>query len=223
MESGSAGSLPLFNASRRDLLWDVFAANITECAGVLRGSTFPCLRNASASELLSSWVAATAVFPDLFLFVPVVDGPGGLIPDLPSKLIAAGRFAKILLITGTVLDEGTLFVPQQLSSGVDLFNAILDVVSPYPQTYSTQLEQDLETLLVQYLGDPDLGSPFGTGNEMFGTGSLYKVVAAVLGDVMFQAPRRQWVQAAAAAGVPTYGYIFTDQNAALANPSLGGT
>ena len=45
----------------------------------------------------------------------------------------------------------------------------------------------------------------------------------MLGDMSFQAPRREWIRLAAAAGVPTWGYIFMDQNAAAANPSLGGT
>ena len=224
MESGSSSSLPLYNASRRDLLWDAFTANITACEGVRRGSTFPCLRNVSTSELLSSWSAAASVFPDLFLFAPVLDGPSGLIPDLPSKLLAAGRFtSNISLLAGTVLDEGTAFVPQQLSSYYDLFNFFLDAITPYPQAFSPELEPDIETALVMYLGDPNLGSPFGTGNETFGAGDLYKAPAAMIGDLVFQAPRRAWMEAAVKAGVPAYGYIFADQNAAKADPVLGGT
>lgn len=132
MESGSAGSLPLFDAYRRDLLWDAFAANVSACAGVLRGSTFPCLRNASTSDLLTSWEAAIAVFPDLFLFVPVLDGADGLIPDLPFNILAMGHVPTIPFIAGTVLDEGTTFVPQELYSITDLFNFFLDADSPYP-------------------------------------------------------------------------------------------
>ncbi|PIL26547.1 hypothetical protein GSI_12305 [Ganoderma sinense ZZ0214-1] len=224
MESGSAGTLPLFNASRRDLLWDAFAANVSTCAGVLRGSTFPCLRNASASDLLTSWESAISVFPDPFLFVPVLDGPTGLIPDLPSTQLAAGGIPKIPFIAGTVLDEGTAFVPQQLASITDLFNFVLDAVSPYPQTLTTPVQEDVVALLGLYSGDPDSdldGSPFGTGNETFGAGAQYKLAAAMFGDMAFQAPRRAWMQAAAAAGVPAYGYLFADQNAAAADPSLG--
>ena len=223
MESGSSSSLPLFNASRRDLLWDAFTANITGCEGVRRGSTFPCLRNASASELLASWSAAAAVFPDLFLFAPVLDGSSGLIPDLPSKLLAAGRFtSNISLLAGTVLDEGTEFIPQQIFSYYDLLNDFTNAISPYPQVFTAQLESDLAPLLLMYLGDPNLGSPFGTGNETFGAGDLYKVTAALFGDLAFQAPRRAWMEAAVKAGVPAYGYIFADQNAAKADPVLGG-
>ena len=223
MESGSPTSFPLFNASRRALLWDAFAANTTQCAGVPRGSTFPCLRNSTTSELLASWESALAVFPDLLLFMPVIDGPDGLLPDSPLDAIAAGKFSKIPFIAGTVLDEGTLFVPQDISVPEELLDVFLGVDSPYPQQLSNQYVQDIETLFELYSGDPALGSPFGTGNETFGLDPLYKLASAVFGDMTFQAPRRLWIQAAAEAGVPTYGYIFADQNAAKAEPSLGGT
>ena len=223
MESGSAGSLPLFDASRRDLLWDAFAANVSACAGVLRGSTFPCLRNASTSDLLTSWEAAVAVFPDLFLFVPVLDGADGLVPDLPSDLLAADHVPIIPFIAGTVLDEGTAFVPQELSSITDLFTFFLDADSPYPPALTSELQADIVTLLGRYSGDPNLlNSPFGTGNTTFGAGEQYKLTAAMFGDITFQAPRRAWTQAAATAGVPAYSYLFTDQNTAVADPSLGG-
>ena len=222
MESGSAGSIPLFHASRRDLLWDAFTANVSTCTGMLRGSTFPCLRNASTAELLRSWEAAVNVFPDTFLFVPVLDGPDGLIPDLPSTLFAAGRIPKVPFIAGTVLDEGTAFVQRTLSSTYDLFGFFQAAAMPYPQEFSAQFAEVIQVLVIQYYDDPNQGSPFGTGNETFGTGALYKTTAAAFGDITFQAPRREWIQAAASAGVPAYGYIFTDQNAAVAEPSLGG-
>lgn len=40
-------------------------------------------------------------------FVPVIDGPGGLIPNLPSISWTNGDFAKISFISGDVLDEGS--------------------------------------------------------------------------------------------------------------------
>lgn len=41
-----------------------------------------------------------------FPWVPTIDGPGGLIPDLPSKLYAKGQFSKVPFISGDTLDEG---------------------------------------------------------------------------------------------------------------------
>ena len=223
MESGSASTLPSFTASRRDVVWDTFVANTTECASAAAGSTFACMRNTTTSDLLSSWEAVAAAFPEPFLFVPVIDGPDGLLPDLPSKLLAAGKFSKIPFMAGTVLDEGTDFVPTQISSDAQLEEFIVVADNPFAPSLTLQFQQDVGTLLALYPDNAALGSPFGTGNETFGLSSEYKRAAAMLGDVSFQAPRREWIQAATAAGVTTYGYIFTDQNAAAANPVKGGT
>lgn len=224
MESGSAETVPLFNASYRDLIWNAFATNVTGCEGAPQGSTFPCLRNASipTSAILSSWEATAATFSGPVPFGPVLDGPSGLLPNLPSKLLAAHRFSKIPFITGAVLDEGTEFIPRPLPSPFDPAKFLLAATIPWPHQATPQLEQDIDRLLALYPDDPALGSPFGTGNETFGLGSEYKRMAALVGDVMTQAPRRAWIQAAAEAGVPVYGYIFADQAAAAADPSLGG-
>ena len=56
--------------------------------------------------LLNAWNVTATGELDAFIFVPVIDGPGGLVPDLPSRLISAGKFAKIPFITGDNLDEG---------------------------------------------------------------------------------------------------------------------
>ena len=223
MESGSASTLPSFTASRRDVVWDTFVANTTECASAAVGSTFACMRNTTTSDLLSSWEAVAAAFPEPFLFVPVIDGPDGLLPDLPSKLLAAGKFSKIPFMAGTVLDEGTDFVPTQISSDAQLEEFIVVADNPFAPSLTLQFQQDVGTLLALYPDNAALGSPFGTGNETFGLSSEYKRAMAMLGDVSFQAPRREWIQAATAAGVTTFGYIFTDQNAAAANPVKGGT
>ncbi|KAM5539640.1 hypothetical protein V8D89_006749 [Ganoderma adspersum] len=121
-------------------------------------------------------------------------------------------------MAGTVLDEGTDLVPQDISNDDELFTFLVDTVSLYPHEVTPQLKQDLEALAVLHPEDPASGSPFSTSNEMFGLSSEYKRVAAMLGDMSFHAPRREWIGLAAAACVPTWGYIFTDQNA---DPSLG--
>ena len=227
MESGSTGTLPFFKSTERQDAWDTFVSSIPGCSGTSSaGTSIPCAQNASTATLLSA-LAKTEVkymaYPYNFLFVPVIDGPGGLLPDTPSTLLAAGNFSKIPFMAGTVLDEGTLFVPQDISVPEELLDVLLSVDSPYPQQFSSQYLQDIETLFGVYSEDPALGSPFGTGNETFGLSSEYKRVAAMLGDMSFQAPWREWIQAATAAGVTTFGYIFTDQNAAAANPVKGGT
>lgn len=223
MESGSAGSLASVDPSRGDLLWDAFAANITVCAGVPRGSTLKCLRNATTDALLSSWEAAVNVIPDLFHFVPVVDGPGGLLPDIPSNLLATGNFSKIPFIAGTVLDEGTDFIPRNIASDQQFGSVLLIALDPFPEVLTPEFEAAGMPLLALYPDDPALGSPFGTGNETFGLSSQYKRASAMYGDLAFQAMRRRWIQTATAAGVTGYGYVFADQHVAAADPAGGGT
>ncbi|RDX48969.1 extracellular triacylglycerol lipase precursor [Lentinus brumalis] len=218
-ESGSSGTVPFFNASRRDVVWDKYVSEVPACANVTEGDTFSCMQSVNTSALLTAWEETAASFPQPFLFVPVLDGPDGLVPDLPSKLLAAGKFSKIPFIAGTVLDEGTDFTPNSISTDEQVIEFITVDDQPFadpPASFQT----DVARLMELYPDIPALGSPFGTGNETFGFSSQYKRAAALLGDASFQGPRREWIQAASNAGVTTFGYHFTDQNA-VTTPSKG--
>ena len=222
MESGSQGTSPPLAPLRRQAVWDFFVAHTPSCANATVGETFTCMRAvASTAELLRSWEATAAYFPELVLFVPVLDGPNGLIPDMPSKLLSAGHFSKIPFIAGTVLDEGTEFVPQTISSDTQLVEYLIEAGDPFATNVSERFQQDIAKLLQLYPDNPALGSPYGTGNDTFGLSSEYKRLSAIVGDVSFQAPRREWIQAASAANVNTYGYLFADRHAAL-SPATGG-
>ena len=106
MESGFGSALPLFNASQREPAWDTFAANLPGCNGtVALGTSIPCAQNATTEEIISAWAAADTLIPNGLLFPPVIDGPGGLIPDLPSKLVSEGKIAHIAFMAGSSLDK----------------------------------------------------------------------------------------------------------------------
>ena len=63
------------------------------------------MRSANLSTLLASWSfvnGTTQSFP----FVPVIDGSDGVIPELPSQVIAEGRISRLPVIAGTDLDDG---------------------------------------------------------------------------------------------------------------------
>ncbi|KAI0787601.1 extracellular triacylglycerol lipase precursor [Fomes fomentarius] len=220
-ESGSASTLPFFNASRRDPVWDTFVSKVPACASSASGNTFACMQGVETSDILSSWQETAASFPQPFLFVPVLDGPDGIVPDLPSKLLAAGKFSKLPFIAGTNLDEGTFFTPEDIATEEDLKQLLLLDDQPFGQV-SKELEQDMQTILQLYPDDPALGCPFGTGNETFGLSSQYKRASAIMGDSTTTGTRRQWIQAASAAGVKAFGYLFADQNA-VADPKKGVT
>ena len=109
MESGSAAGPFLFPPTRRQADWDLFVSFVTECANASQLDTFDCLRSASAGTILNAANTALSIIQEHFPFSPVLDGPGGIIPDFPSKLYAKGHFSRIPRIMGTNLDEGDLY------------------------------------------------------------------------------------------------------------------
>ena len=74
------------------------------------GNTFDCLREADTSEIFIGLSQSIVEAPELFGFDPTIDGPGGLFPDIASKLIEAGHFARLPFMAGTNLDEGSYTV-----------------------------------------------------------------------------------------------------------------
>ncbi|KAF8182349.1 esterase 1 [Pholiota molesta] len=108
---------------------------------------------------------------------PNIDGPGGLLPDVPSKLISAERLPMII---GNNRDEGTLFTPQDVNS----------------------TDQIRDTFI-------------GMSIPTFGLNTQYKRLAAMFGDLGFQACRRKISRSMSASGIKIFGYQFTDPNATV--------
>jgi len=106
-ESGSAASALEFKASRREVDWQNFVSGVPSCASLATsGNTFNCLKAANSSEIFSGVLNALENAPEAFGFDPTIDGPGGLFPDIASRLLAKGHFARLPFIAGTNLDEG---------------------------------------------------------------------------------------------------------------------
>ncbi|KAK0499035.1 extracellular triacylglycerol lipase precursor [Armillaria luteobubalina] len=212
-ESGSVSSPVTYNASTRESAWQNFVAGTPGCESVAgTQNTFDCLQAANSSAIYEGFVEAYALAIEGFPFDPALDGPSGLLPDLPSRLWAKGEFATLPFISGTNLDEGTRFLPTNRSyTDDDIKDYMRATYSPFPPTIPDAV---LERLLELYPDDLSLGSPYGTGDETFGLPSGFKRVAAMGGDVTFDAQRRTWTQTAVQAGVKAYGYQFT-QNSSL--------
>ncbi|KAJ7700487.1 extracellular triacylglycerol lipase precursor [Mycena rosella] len=177
-ESGSQATVALFTPERREGNWETFVGGVASCA-------------------------STEAFP----WDPVIDGTGGLIPDLPSVLFSRGHFSRLPFMAGTNLDEGTLFTTHAINSSDEIVASITAMNTP--SVSPATLECSVEKLLQLYPDIPELGSPFNTGNETFGLSSQYKRAAAMVGDLDFASQRRLWIETAANAGVPTWGYLFT--------------
>ena len=106
-ESGTADTLPVFDAYRNLPSWMLFVQNTQPCAAALSNDTFECLMSASPSDLLAGINAGLAIEP--YPFRPVLDGPEGIISDLPVRRLSRGDGGRVPFIAGTNLDEG-LFV-----------------------------------------------------------------------------------------------------------------
>ena len=106
MESGAPTTVSNIKASAKEADWELFVSLVPQCAGVQPGNTFACLRSASADDLAQAIQTFYAKTNDTASFFPVVDGPGGVIPDSPVALYKQGHFAKLPFIQGNNLDEG---------------------------------------------------------------------------------------------------------------------
>ncbi|KAJ6566563.1 esterase 1 [Mycena capillaripes] len=220
-ESGSQATSALFTPERGEPDWQRFVTGVASCASkATSGSTFGCLRNANTTEIFAGLSAAMAAATEQFPWKPVIDGPGGLIPDLPSVLFKRGRFARLPFISGTNQDEGTFFISQTINSTEELQESTLASFSP--SVSPTCLASSVQTLLQLYPDVPALGSPFNTGNNTFGLNSTFKQAAALDGDASFHSQRRFWIETAANAGIPAFGYLFTQpQLPTVVPPALG--
>ncbi|CAK5277034.1 unnamed protein product [Mycena citricolor] len=219
-ESGAQSSGGgMFEPARRDNVWSLFVGAVPSCASLAgTNSTFSCLRNANTTEMLNAFLYTLSHASENFPWDPAIDGPGGLIPELPSNLLLKGKFAKIPFIAGSNLDEGTLFTSTTMNSSAEI-NATI-TAGRSPAASPAELQATIARMLELYPDDPSLQSPFGTGNETFGLSSQYKRYASIDGDVDFHSQRRFWINAAANASVPTYGYLFTQPQPQL-TPRLG--
>ena len=109
MESGSPATALLFHASQREPAWQSFVSGVPSCTQTsTSGHTLDCLRRAHSSDIAQGLRTYLANFSDLdpLSFDPTLDGPNGLIPDYPSKLLTKGSFAPVPFIAGATLDEG---------------------------------------------------------------------------------------------------------------------
>jgi len=85
----------------------------------LRGLSYSTLESASR-RMWDKW-SDTLRWP----FQPVIDGPGGVIPDLPINSWKKGNVLRIPILTGFNTNEGAIFVPQ----GVNRPNAVRSLMS----------------------------------------------------------------------------------------------
>ncbi|KAI0326862.1 carotenoid ester lipase precursor [Cubamyces sp. BRFM 1775] len=160
---------------------------VVEHAGCAEADdTLECLRGVPADTLM----AAAAAVPNLFdysglaeVWAPRADGV--FLEAPPQHLVLAGKVAHVPFISGDCLDEGTIFATGSFNVTTDAeFEGFI-----HDHFFSTTLKALLAPLFELYPNDPAAGSPFGTGdaNQL---APQFKRMAAIQGDLVFQAPRR---------------------------------
>ncbi|KZV76147.1 alpha/beta-hydrolase [Peniophora sp. CONT] len=149
-------------------------------------AVFDCLRNASLADLRSALKPSRNLFDYSSLSLPWKPRLDGVfLTDTPQRLIVNGSVADVPFVIGDVDDEGTLFALSNTNITTE------DEVRQYLQQYffPNVNASTLDDILAGYPEDPTLGSPFDTGLNNTLTPE-YKRIAAIMGDILFQAPRR---------------------------------
>ncbi|EGG04414.1 putative carotenoid ester lipase precursor [Melampsora larici-populina 98AG31] len=151
-----------------------------------------CLRHADLKKLQDAindlpGTFSFGAFP--FTFGPSVDGE--FITESMQLALAAGRFAKIPLISTNMKDEGTVLTIS--SSSIKTEDQLRETLQQKVPKASPEM---IEKILQLWPSDPKLGSPFGTGDKNAVT-PVYKQYSAILGDLAFQGLRRLFLRTTA--------------------------
>ncbi|KZV76203.1 carotenoid ester lipase precursor [Peniophora sp. CONT] len=206
MQSG--GPISTGNVEDGQPFFDKFAAD-AGCGGSLRSiAVFDCLRNVSAANIRSAVQASRNIFDYSSLSLawkPRVDGM--FLTDTPQRLVLNGSMVDVPFVIGDDDDEGTSFSLSNSNITME------DEVRHYLQLYyfPTANASLLDKILASYPEDPTLGSPFDTGLNNTLTPE-YKRIAAILGDIVFQAPRR-FLLAARSGEASAFSFLYKREKA----------
>ncbi|KAL0958487.1 hypothetical protein HGRIS_000627 [Hohenbuehelia grisea] len=147
----SIGFGPMPNAS---LIAETFK-NVASAAGcsTTGQSVMECLRGASIGAIVS----AINHIPAGHLS-PIVEGPSGFLPDLPSQLLSTGKFAPVEFMGGHCTNDGRTFVggrPEQFQTEADVRRLVF---SRWPGVSNNTINKALQL----YPSPEEPGSPFTT-------------------------------------------------------------
>ncbi|KAI8986130.1 carotenoid ester lipase precursor [Trametes punicea] len=197
MQSGSPIPVGDITHGRGD--YDTLVAE-TGCSGA--AETLQCLREVPFDTLKKAVDASPGIFSPQSLrltWLPRVDDK--FLTDTPQNLVQKGSVANVPFVTGDCDDEGTLFTISLLNitTKSELRTYIMSNYMP------NATDEDLDQLLTLYPADSTQGSPFDTG-VLNALTPEYKRIAAMQGDLVFQAPRRFFLQNRSAKQ-PTWSFL----------------
>ncbi|KAL5520475.1 hypothetical protein ACEPAG_9699 [Sanghuangporus baumii] len=134
--------------------------NITEVVGCPSSGpeSMSCLRGASVGAIVAAINAVS-----IGSLNPVVDGPGGFLPDLPTSLILSGNFSPIDILAGHCTDDGRTLLPPP-----DEFTTDEDVVTHVFEFLPRVTNETIQQALSLYPAPGTPGSPYATQYERAG-------------------------------------------------------
>lgn len=193
LDVASAPAQAVFDAVASDAGCDPSSASVLDCIRALDYETF--LNAANSVAGIFSYRSVNLAYG------PRPDPNDNFFPESSEMLARAGQVAKVPIIIGDQMDEGTLF-------SLSIFNVTTqnDLVD-YLMTYFPQASrQQVQTHVSTYSDNPADGSPFGTGTDNV----LYdgfKRNAAILGDLSFTLARRVYLNDITSQGVQAWSYL----------------
>ncbi|OBZ75690.1 Lipase 1 [Grifola frondosa] len=181
MQSG--GPIPVGDITHGQSQYDALVAQ-TGCSGT--ADTLECMRHVPY-DILKQAVDRSPGFFDYqslrLAWVPRTDGV--FLTDLPQYLTLKGHVADIPFVTGNCDDEGTLY--SFSARNITTESALREYMLSNYIVGAT--DGDIDELLALYPEDVSQGSPFDTG-ALNALTPQFKRIAALQGDLVFQAPRR---------------------------------
>ncbi|ODQ81380.1 hypothetical protein BABINDRAFT_60207 [Babjeviella inositovora NRRL Y-12698] len=182
MQSGSLLPTGDIDSAYPQRIFDT-VANAAGCGAA--SDKLACLRSVPFSVMQAASNSVPAMFSYESLQLSYMPRPdGGFIPYQQMQMVADGKYARVPYIIGDQDDEGTLFALTNLNVTTEA-EVRAYIGNVFPGISSSQMDQ----LLTLYPQDVTQGSPFGSGILNVLT-PQNKRIAAFLGDVVFQAPRR---------------------------------
>ncbi|KAL4969240.1 putative triacylglycerol lipase [Aspergillus stella-maris] len=172
----------------------------TGCNGAAH--TLSCLRSLDISTLQRANIAVplpgTSEAP-LYLYGPVVDDD--LIPDYTYRMFEEGRFIEVPVIFGDVTNEGTSFVPANLTS--------MEATYSFMQAQFPALTREQFARISQYyLQNIDSAPLFPNATR------YWRPVSNAYGELRYNCPGMAMSSALANAGVPSWNYHYSVQDPA---------
>ncbi|KAL4927908.1 putative triacylglycerol lipase [Aspergillus undulatus] len=190
---------PMFTIDETQFAYDGLALR-TGCNGAAH--TLSCLRSLDVSVLQRANIATPlpgATEPPIYFYGPVVDND--LIPDYTYRMFEEGRFIEVPVIFGDVTNEGTSFVPENLTS-IAATNSFLQAQFP------TLTPQHLNRIREYYLQDIESAPLYPNATR------YWRPVSNAYGELRYNCPGMAMSSAFADAGVPSWNYHYSVLDAA---------